>query len=589
MGICSNDNDKRRQEKIKKKRESLEKESLSNEKNPKDNQEEKNNNDNPDTSEKNKNFLKESQNGMIIYLLCPDCSIRSPYVDKIYFDEATDDLLVNYKCLCNEDQTTQKTITLKNLLSNKEPVNECNLHPGNNNINFCKDCQKLICKICKEEEHRDHNLENSFINISKEEVDNLLEILNKKEEQFNNQMDRNEEKGENMEKHRINRKICDFLKSLNVTSVKNNEENEKKNEISQNAIMPNTSVKDDENKLKSNDYKSVDKDETETRNNNENDLPNMNGYSMNKNEVSVDHNVDAKKDFSCIKTFKGHVEKIVSLIQLSSGKLASGSYDNTIHIWNMNYEKEEKIINENGRVFALLEFENDKLLAGTSENVIDLWDVNSVDNNCLYSFEGHELWINCLVKINSKIFASASNDSKIKIWDYFTRTCLFDLQGHVDCILSLILLRNNYLCSGSADLTIKIWDWEKQNCVSTLRGHQKWVKSVYELDNGILVSGSDDKTIKLWKDDNLLLTLNGHRHSVRTFCQLNENYFCSGSFDSTIKIWKINTGECIQTLTGHTSNVICVITLKDSGKNNKYDLIASCSNDKTIKIWEGKL
>jgi WD40 repeat protein len=586
MGICSNDNDKRRQEKIKKKRESLEKESLSNEKNPKDNQEEKNNNDNPDTSEKNKNFLKESQNGMIIYLLCPDCSIRSPYVDKIYFDEATDDFLVNYKCLCNEDQTTQKTITLKNLLSNKEPVNECNLHPGNNNINFCKDCQKLICKICKEDEHRDHNLENSFINISKEEVDNLLEILNKKEEQFNSENDRNEE---NMEKHRINRKICDFLKSLNVTSVKNNEENEKKNKKSQKDIMPNASVKDDENKLKSNDYKSVDKDETETRNNNENDLPNMNGYSMNKNEVSVDHNVDVKKDFSCIKTFKGHVEKIVSLIQLSSGKLASGSYDNTIHIWNMNYEKEEKIINENGRVFALLEFENDKLLAGTSENVIDLWDVNSVDNNCLYSFEGHELWINCLVKINSKVFASASNDSKIKIWDYFTRTCLFDLQGHADCILSLILLRNNYLCSGSADLTIKIWDWEKQNCVSTLRGHQKWVKSVYELDNGILVSGSDDKTIKLWKDDNLLLTLNGHRHSVRTFCQLNENYFCSGSFDSTIKIWKINTWECIQTLTGHTSNVICVIKLKEGSKNNKYDLIASCSNDKTIKIWEGKL
>ena len=583
MGICSNE---KSQEKRRKKKESLEKESLSNEKNQNDNQEEEKNNDNQDTSEKNKNILKESQNGMNIYLLCPDCSIRSPYVDKIYYDETTDDFLVNYICLCNEDPTTPKTITLKNLLSNKEPVNECNLHPRNNNINFCKDCQKLICRICKEEEHRDHNLESSFINISKEEVDNLLEILNKREEQFNNENDKNEEKSENMEKHRINRKICDFLKSLNVTSV-----NEKKNDIIQKAILPNTSVNNDENKLKSNDYKSVDKDETEARNNNENDLPNMNGYSMNKNEFSVGHNVDAnvKKDFSCIKTFKGHVEKIVSLIQLSSGKLASGSYDNTIHIWNMNYEKEEKIINENGRVFALLEFENDKLLAGTSENVIDLWDINSVDNNCLYSFEGHELWINCLVKINSKIFASASNDSKIKIWDYFTRTCLFDLQGHVDCILSLIVLRNNYLCSGSADLTIKIWDWGKQNCVSTLRGHQKWVKSVYELDNGIIVSGSDDKTIKLWKDDNLLLTLNGHRHSVRTFCQLNENYFCSGSFDSTIKIWKINTWECIQTLTGHTSNVICVITLKDSRKNNKYDLIASCSNDKTIKIWEGKL
>ena len=34
------------------------------------------------------------------------------------------------------------------------------------------------------------------------------------------------------------------------------------------------------------------------------------------------------------------------------------------------------------------------------------------------------------------------------------------------------------------------------------------------------------------------------------------------SFDNTIKIWEINSLNCVQTLEGHTSNVINVIKLK---------------------------
>ena len=113
-----------------------------------------------------------------------------------------------------------------------------------------------------------------------------------------------------------------------------------------------------------------------------------------------------------------------------------------------------------------------------------------------------------------------------------------------------------------------------------------------ELHNGVIVSGSDDKTIKLWKDYKLFKTIEDHTNSVRTFCQINNNYFASGSFDCTIKIWDINTWVCVQTLLGHDSNIICVITLNQSNKYNNNQnmknpaLIASCSNDKSIKIWE---
>ncbi|MEE1119871.1 MAG: hypothetical protein U0K90_08055, partial [Bacteroidales bacterium] len=53
----------------------------------------------------------------------------------------------------------------------------------------------------------------------------------------------------------------------------------------------------------------------------------------------------------------------------------------------------------------------------------------------------------------------------------------------------------------------------------------------------------------------------------------------SGSNDNTIKIWDANTGQCLQTLEGHSWNVRSVAYSPDATKIN------SGSGDGTIKIW----
>jgi WD40 repeat protein len=292
-----------------------------------------------------------------------------------------------------------------------------------------------------------------------------------------------------------------------------------------------------------------------------------------------------------IMTLEGHTEKVTSLIQLASDKLVSGSYDNTLCIWDINdssKQKPEKRIQEQGRPLFILEFEKNKILTATSNNQINLWNLNNDPINLEYTFEGHELWINCLVKIDYQKFASASNDAMIIIWDYNNRKIISTLEGHEDCILTLIILKNGKLCSGGADQFIKIWDIEKYTCIQTLYSHEKWVKCLLELNNDIILSGSDDKTIKLWKYNtkenkyDLFKTLLGHNHSVRTLCQIDDNHFASGSFDCTIKIWEINNWNCIETLIGHSSIIIWMININFKGKN----IIASCSDDKSIKLWE---
>ena len=584
-----------------------------------------------------KGMIQENPNDVSLnenyYLICPDCEIRSPHIEKLYYNEDLKDIMVKYTCICFENPRKSKEIQLIKIFGKTEPTNMCNIHPENKLKNFCSTCRRAICQICENELHQMHNIENAKSLVSKEDADKMLQIIKEKEEKFNDEMNENEQKIENgldnmiqkLNEEKINykkqienykdnsKKTFDFLKHLYMRYINqnqndkeniNNENIQENNDIMLNNHVNKFIINDNLSNINSNVDEIVNQ-----LNNNEKTLILKYDYGFQNNNLSSiessknndyylrNRNTEQKNEkskFSCVKSFSGHTNKIVSLIELESGKLVSGSYDNTIRIWDLNDQNgNEEVINESERILSLLEFEKNKILSGTGDNSINLWDLENPES-IIFSFKGHELWVNALVKCDSNCFASASNDSKIKIWDYFKRECIKTLKGHADCILSMILLSTNNLCSGSADLTIRIWDWGLGECISILKGHSRWVKCVLELDNGVLVTGSDDKTIKLWKNEINFKTLEEHAHSVRTFCQINERIFASGSFDYTIKIWEIDTWKCLQTLYGHELNIICLISLKHQNENGNNDngnkeLIASCSNDKTIKIWQGNL
>lgn len=281
--------------------------------------------------------------------------------------------------------------------------------------------------------------------------------------------------------------------------------------------------------------------------------------------------------FKCLKTINGHKDKIGCAIELNKKRtFVTGSYDNTIKIWNLNSFNCEKTIKEEGNVICLLEFEENMLLSGTNKNNINLWNLSN--SLLIFSFKGHQSWVNNLTKINNKYFASCSNDRNILIWDYDNKTCVKILQGHVDGVLTMITLSDGNLCSGGGDLSIKIWDWFTGKCCITLLGHKKWIKCLCQLTNNYLISGSDDKSIKLWSNNKCIHTFLGHSRSVRTLCQINDYHFASGSFDKTIKIWDIHHFNCIQTIHGHNDLLLIIFKMK-SGE------IISCSSNHEIKIW----
>ena len=276
-------------------------------------------------------------------------------------------------------------------------------------------------------------------------------------------------------------------------------------------------------------------------------------------------------------TLKEHNDKISCLILLQSGFIATGSFDTTIRIWDLEKSSCVKKIQDLGDVLALLEFEPGKLISASNSSTILLWDINSNNNEHIGFFSDYEL-VNCLVKFDDKYFASPSNGPYIIIWDYYLKVPIRKVNLHKDYISALIKLNENNLCAGSHDKLIIIWDWKKEQIIKELSGHNGKVTCLCQMDDDILLSGSCDKTIKVWKNYKCIETIKIDTDSIRVLLKINNDYF-AGNSSGEIIIWDMNNFSISDKFKGHN----LVVTGLIKNKNNE---LVSCSDDTTIKIWE---
>ena len=166
------------------------------------------------------------------------------------------------------------------------------------------------------------------------------------------------------------------------------------------------------------------------------------------------------QDYVHYKTLKGHAEAVVSIAFSPDGKtLASGSFDNTIRLWDMSTGTHKRTLTGHTEGVSSISFSPDGqiLASGSLDRTIRLWDVGIGQHK--KTFIGPNL-----------------------IW-----SVSFNPDGQI-------------LASGSLYNTISLWDAVTGQHKKTLIGHIGGVSSVtFSPDGQMLASGSDDKTIRLWK------------------------------------------------------------------------------------------
>ncbi len=185
---------------------------------------------------------------------------------------------------------------------------------------------------------------------------------------------------------------------------------------------------------------------------------------------------------------------------------------------------------------------------------------------------------------DGKIFASASNDGTVKLWNARPARLISTLTGHTARVTSVSFHPNGkILASGSEDGTVKFWDVTHSRLIKTINAHNDWIRTVsFSPDGQILASCSDDGTIKLWKtaDSTLLKTLKGHTHIVTHISFSPDGQtLASASFDTTVMLWNIEDGTLVNTLKGHQNNTRSV-SFSPDGKT-----LASTDEEGIVKLW----
>ena len=166
-------------------------------------------------------------------------------------------------------------------------------------------------------------------------------------------------------------------------------------------------------------------------------------------------------------TYRGHTGAVKALVWSPDNRfIASGSYDNTLQIWDA----------ASGKLRSTCRGHLDPVVA------------------VAWSPDGQSL-------------VSGSLDTTARVWDFATSHPITDYRGHSAAISSLAWASSTSsssssnatrIASGSEDGTVQVWDTE-QKVSLTYRGHRGSIEAVaWSPDGRFIASGGEDMTVQVW-------------------------------------------------------------------------------------------
>ena len=281
----------------------------------------------------------------------------------------------------------------------------------------------------------------------------------------------------------------------------------------------------------------------------------------------------------------GHSDFVTSLTFSSDGtSLASGSYDETIKLWDMQTGGVVKTFRRHSRVLSIsFSIDHTMIASGFHDRTIWLWDIQTEGCLCVMQLQDR---VDCVrfSPIDHQCLMSASG-GKVQQWDtsgqqigptYNGFDVAFSPDGSqfVSCHREDVVVQN--VSSGAVVIKFYIAKSNTSSCCFSPDGKH--------------IAAAADNTVYVWNitssEPHPTNTLVGHTGYISSLAFSSPSSLISSSEDRSVKFWQVGPPPMVPAVINPESAPLSLAPINSITLQTKDGIAISSHSDGVVKTWD---